>query len=147
MFSDSRHCNSWNKKHAGNVAGSVRPNGRRKVFFGKKHISCYRIIYEMVKGSIGKGLFIDHINGNPLDDRVENLRIATRAQNMMNMRPQNKKSTPLKGVTKRAEGKWYAYIRVNNRSVYLGTFTTDKEAHCAYCEAAKKHFGEFARTE
>jgi hypothetical protein len=86
---------------------------------------------------------VDHRNLNKGDDRWKNLREANHSQNGANARGRG----PLpKGVT-RDRSKFVAHIRVNYRTLYLGTFNTAKAAHARYCKAAVEHFGEFARTQ
>lgn len=87
----------------------------------------------------------DHENHDTLDNRDSNLRIATRQQNAANCIRRRNNSTGFKGVSfdKRA-GKWLSVIRVARKRIYLGSFPIPEDAHAAYCEAAKKHFGEFA---
>lgn len=92
--------------------------------------------------------FVDHINGDKIDNRRQNLRSCTRAQNQMNQRPKGglrKNKLGLKGVC-RNHGRYMANITANKVQHYLGTFDTPEEAHAAYCEAAKRLHGEFART-
>lgn len=89
---------------------------------------------------------VDHINGNPFDNRISNLRLATHAQNCSNARKWKGKLLP-KGVSKQTKGdKYRARLQVGKDTIHIGTFDTPEEAHAAYCEAAKKHHGEFART-
>lgn len=90
------------------------------------------------------GKHIDHINGNGLDNRRENLRFATSSQQAMN-RPSHRGSTSrYKGVSwDSARGKWLATI--GKPSVHLGYFKNEQDAARAYNEDAVKRFGEFAR--
>jgi hypothetical protein len=90
---------------------------------------------------------VDHINGNGLDNRRENLRIATNAQNGRNSKPR-KGASKFKGIylDKRTQ-KWYAQICVNGKSKNIpgARGLTEIEAARAYNEAAIAHYGQFAR--
>jgi hypothetical protein len=122
------------------VRHSARPN-RAMVYL-------HRIILErMIGRSLTKTEFTDHINGNPLDNRRANLRLATNTENMRNRGKYRTNTSGYKGVDwRRGAGKWRAVIKVNGKQIYLGLFTTPELAHAAYCEAAKKYHGEFANT-
>jgi len=82
--------------------------------------------------------YIDHINGDKLDNRKENLG---------NRRKIKKASSVYKGVGRQPKmsPKWYARIQVNGKHLFLGYFKTEVEAALAYNKAAKDVFGEFAR--
>lgn len=87
---------------------------------------------------------VDHKNGNGLDNRRENLRVCTKAQNKMNQK--NKlpnASSKYKGVSKQ-KNFWKARITVDGQETYLGHFSSEVEAAKEYDRVAKKCFGEFA---
>jgi len=89
---------------------------------------------------------VDHINGNPLDNRRENLRICTRAQNTCNRKAVVNSKSGYKGVTKKnSSRKWIPEIRKDGKKLYLGSYNTPEEAAKAYDKAAKEIFGEFAK--
>jgi hypothetical protein len=93
-----------------------------------------------------KGFETDHINGNGLDNRKRNLRIATRNQNMANQRPQKNTSSRYKGVSwEKRRSKWQAYIETKGHKRHLGYFDNEIDAAKAYNTAASLIFGEFAR--
>lgn len=100
-----------------------------------------------------KGLDIDHINGDGLDNRRENLRIATRSQNMRNAhtKPKRTKTSQYKGVSWwkqpkiQAGGYWKAEIELPGRKRIVKYFHTEVEAARHYDQLAREHFGEHAR--
>ncbi len=91
------------------------------------------------------GQFADHINGNGLDNRRSNLRIATTSQNGANRRVGRNNTSGVKGVAwHKGSKKWQSSICVRGRMIQLGRFYDLKSAECIYKLAAFKFFGEFA---
>lgn len=110
-------------------------------------------ISEMVHRTImdaPRGSFVDHINGNKLDNRASNLRICTKSQNGMNKGVDSDfklMGSIFKGVTyskRPLNKKWRANIKVNQKQINIGYFLTEIEAAAAYNDAAKKYHKEFA---
>lgn len=92
-----------------------------------------------------KGMFVDHINGNGLDNRRSNIRICTQKENNRNMRIGKKNKSGYKGVSWATDAqKWRAFIYVEGKNINLGRFSDKEAAAGAYNEAAKKYHGEFA---
>ena len=106
-------------------------------------IALSREIWAWHNGPIAKGLEIDHINGDVLDNRLENLRPCTRSQNGCNKHKRKQTTSKFKGARKVGE-KWLGVILHKNESYHLGTFSTELEAARAYDRKAKELFGEFA---
>lgn len=88
-------------------------------------------------------MFVDHINGNTLDNRKQNLRICTPQENSWN-KGKTRGSTMPTGVRKTESGKFEARIMVNRKNMSLGTYGTLSEAVDARRKAEIKYFGEFA---
>lgn len=94
------------------------------------------------------GLEIDHKNGNGLDNRRSNLRICTESDNRKNRKLNYNNVSGYKGVYwDKKMRKWRAKIKVNRRTIHLGSFTTPESASLAYSHAANALFGKFVRTE
>ena len=87
-----------------------------------------------------------HINGLKDDNRIENLREATNAENMRNRGKQTNNTSGLKGISfHKRDKKFYAVCRVNGKLHFLGYYPTAEEAHAVYVAFATEHHGEFAR--
>lgn len=141
----------WRVRHekAFNMSGKHAGTKSRKsivLSINNKTYAAHRLAWVYVHGDVlTQDMQVDHINNNPHDNRIVNLRIATHAQNCSNARKWTKKSLP-KGVSLQPKsGRYRVRIQVEKRGVYLGTYDTPEEAHEVYCEAAKKYHGEFAR--
>jgi hypothetical protein len=91
------------------------------------------------------GLEVDHKNGHRLDNRINNLRIATKSQNRQNVGLSTTNTSGFKGVHfHKHNRRWVAYIGKRPR-VYLGSFSSAEEAAAVYDVAAKKRFGKFSK--
>jgi hypothetical protein len=126
---------------AGKEAGAVCQNGRLYIQIDGKKTLAHRIVWAMHHGDCPE--FLDHIDGNPLNNRIENLRPATKSQNAMNRKVKSDNQLGVKGVSKR-HNKFAAYIYVKGKSVFLGMHSTLEQAGNVYKTASMKHFGEFA---
>jgi hypothetical protein len=87
----------------------------------------------------------DHIDGNPLNNTRENLRICEQGQNCMNVGNLKNNTSGYKGVSKTANGKWRAYISLHRKQIHLGNHNDIKDAIKARQEAEEKYFSEFRR--
>jgi hypothetical protein len=92
---------------------------------------------------VPKGLCVDHINGNTLDNRRANLRICTREQNNK-ARHKILGAVPYKGVTLTPKGRYRAHVSINRKLVQLGTYDKAEDAAFVYNEVAKDVYGDYA---
>jgi HNH endonuclease/AP2 domain len=94
------------------------------------------------------GVQVDHVDGDGLNNRRSNIRLATQQQNAWNRGPQSINTSGFKGVSwDKRRSKWIATIAFDGRTIALGAFTDKLDAAKAYRDAAPKYHGEFARTE
>ena len=133
-----------NRRMAGRLAGSITKGSVRVNCEGKTY-GAHRIIWLLAYGT-WPTLSIDHINGNPADNRLSNLREATHSENVWNSRRRSSNSSGYKGVSfDKSSGKWQARIMRNYFRVHIGLFDSPQLAYEAYCAAANAMHGEFAR--
>lgn len=106
----------------------------------------HRAVLERVLGRpLVRGESVDHIDGDGLNNRRANLRVATQSQNAANARRRVNSDAPYPGVRQRRHDRWSARIRVRGRELYLGTYATLAEAVAVRQRAAIAYFGEYAR--
>lgn len=132
-----------NRAKAGTEAGSIDGKGYRRVRVDGVTYRYHRVIWLMHTG-VWPELDIDHINRNLLDNRISNLRLATKSQNQVN-RPGWSKSGMPKGVYRHGK-RFVAQAWKGGRKHHLGTYDTPEQAHAAYLRFARATFGEFARS-
>ena len=130
--------------NAGDKAGCVRSGGYICIQYNGKVYRAHRLAYLYMTGEWPKEL-LDHANNIKTDNRWCNLRPATRSENNRNCKVYKNNKSGLKGVRSAKDGKFDARIAVNKKQRHLGRFNTAQEAHEAYCEAANRLHGDFAR--
>lgn len=132
---------------AGREAGTPGPDGYKRVGFQRRGHLVHRLIWAMHNdGDVPE--YLDHINGVKDDNRLENLRPATKSENGMNRTKQRNNATGYKGVCfDTSKGRFLATIKRRGEQHRLGHHKTAEAAHAAYVKAAEDLHGQFARTE
>ena len=132
-------------KRQGKRAGCADGRGYLRIEIDGRHYRGHRLAWLHVFGKWPDG-DLDHANGDRADNRISNLRSATRSQNAANMRRRRINTSGLKGVSFH-RGKWQARITKHGKARHLGSFPTAAHAHAAYCAAAREVHGAFWRAE
>ena len=126
----------------GTYAGT-KVKGYIAIRVGLRRYYAHRLAWLYVKG-VWPVSQIDHINRNKSDNRIANLRQATASQNQGNRTAPCNNKSGIRGVRfDKARDKWYADIRKNGRTQFLGRYDTAEEATAVYSRAAQEQFGEF----
>ena len=113
------------------------PNGAGKQKFITMHSSIMKT---------PKGMEIDHIDGDGLNNQKSNLRICTHSENIKNRTKSKNNKSGFKGVCwNKEKKKWKVYISSNKKLFHLGYFLDKEEAYKAYCDACLKYHGEFSK--
>ena len=146
-FATRKSCRTWNTRFAKKPAGHVRPNGGYVlVRLGRSLLRAHRIIWEMTNGPIPNGIHIDHINGCTWDNRICNLRMATRSQNLCNSKIPVNNKTGHKGVCM-AGNRYIAQLQCGGIKVFSKGFDNIEDAIRARKEAEQIYQGQYARAK
>ena len=127
---------------AGNRAGYVDNNGYRKLSIENKRYQEHRIIFLMHHGYLPDT--IDHIDGNPSNNLIENLREVTQQQNCYNSAIQKRNTSGFRGVSwSKTYSKWQSYVNFNKKRKFLGYFEDLEFAAFVADEARRLYHGSF----
>lgn len=137
----------------GKPAGSYDVKGYVVIAIDTKTRKAHRLAWLYIYGDFPQGTrpFIDHINGNPADNRLVNLRVSSGVENSRNRFKTSTNETGFKGVSwdrnNRGNKKFKAQIRnpVTGRNENLGRYLTPEEASLAYENKSKEYYGDFYR--
>lgn len=121
---------------AGAIAGRHRADGYRIIGYDRQRYYAHRLAFLWMTGRMPK--YVDHIDGDPSNNRWSNLREATHKANMQNLKGAKRHSqTGVLGVIRRGK-RFRAYINVDRKQSWLGTFDTVEEAGAAHLEAKRR---------
>lgn len=117
------------KNPVGSKLGFLSERGYKRCKIFRKSYMVHRLIWQFHHGEIPDGKIIDHIDGNPSNNFIENLRLATYSQNRMNSVLLKTNTSGVCGVSfKKKRNKWTAQITVNGKYISLGEFTNKIDA-------------------
>ena len=136
---------NFNNQFANQPAGSKGDGGYMEVKINSSGYPIARIIWAMHTGQ-SEFSHVDHIDGNPTNNQILNLRLASFAENARNRTHKSNNSSGVRGVTWHTPSrKWWARITLNDKTHSLGLYRTIDEAAVVVYEAKQRMFGEFAR--
>lgn len=139
MFSSEHHANKWNGRFAGKEAKKAHGGGYLQICVLFTNYLAHRLAWFYIYGEWPAE--IDHINGDRKDNRLVNLRAASRKVNSRNLKQNVRNTSGFRGVRyKKAANRWVAYIGVNGKFKHVGSFETMREAVAARFRA-EKQFG------
>lgn len=128
---------------AGTVAGAKHSQGYVQVGVDGVNTYAHKIVFAMVNG-FWPELDIDHIDGNRSNNRPSNLRLATRRENLTNMRNGRPNKTGYRGVCRHINGLFNARMKIGAKVMSLGYYKTSREAAEVYVLESLEHHGEFS---
>lgn len=128
----------WSNK--GKPAGDIGNNGYIRISICGKRFLLHRLVWTYHNGDIPDGLVVDHLDRNPLNNQIENLRVATTSQNVRNKGLFKTNTSGYTGVHKNNNcSTWYANIWDQNKLIYLGSFPDFEGAKAARQQAELKY--------
>lgn len=140
----AKNSGAFNTNFAGKIAGNNNSGYWQIEIFGKAY-KAHRLAWLYAHGEWPK-FELDHENLNKIDNRIKNLRPATRSQNEMNKKVRSDSRSGQKGVwLHKRLGRWTSQIVLNGKRRHLGLFDSIEDAAAAYRKAAEETFGEYAR--
>lgn len=132
-------------RNRGWTAGTLHWTGYRVYKLAGKMVLAHRLAWLLSHGE-WPAQQVDHADGDKANNKIGNLRLATSSQNTHNAAKYHRGYSRFKGVSQfKRNGRWVAGIKVDGKSIYLGMFDTEEDAHAAYVQAAEDHYKEFAR--
>ena len=143
--SSSKMTKYWNTRYANKTAGCLTPNGYIIICIDRNDYLAHRLAFLWVKNLWPK-YQIDHIDGNPSNNKWSNLRQATSSQNQFNCKLYENNKTGFKGVHLDTRSKTYhAQISAYGKRIRIGGFATPNEAHLTLVQIRKNLHKEYGR--
>lgn len=146
QFVNPSVCLGWNKRYAGTVAGCNRIiNGQDKgIWIGikGKFFAAHNIAWTITNGAVPSGYLVDHIDRVPSNNKIENLRLASVAENGRN---RSVGVGLFQGVSMDKQKRhWVARIMIDGRAIWIGTYPTRGMAALARAKATMRYHGRFS---
>ena len=128
-------------EYLNDISWHLSSTGYAHTTVSRRHFSMHKMIMRADRIQL-----VDHINGDPLDNRKVNLRLATHTENMCNRKMDKRNKSGYRGVCwNKKDKKFKVTIQHNNCQIHLGMYSDILEAAQSYNKAAIKYHGEFAR--
>jgi len=135
-ISEGKIAGCWSKYKTGEVRLKIKVLG--------KMYNANRIAYAFTHGPIPPGMVVDHADRDTMNNKISNLRLATKSENAFNRVKQKNNTSGFKGVSRNRD-RWRAIISENGNFHHIGTFDTPELAHQAYAKAQVKYHGSFSK--
>lgn len=137
---------TFDKQFAGKKAGHINKDGKLAIGFNQYGLFLANTVtWVYHNGEIPEGYDVDHKDNDKLNNKIENLRLATRSQNLYNTRIRSDNLSGIKGVSFNPNNNnWRARLYVDKTKIEVGSFETKELAAQAIAEAREKYHGEFA---
>lgn len=127
-------------------AGTIDDKGYTRIVIDGSAYRLNRLIFIYHKGNISDNYIIDHKDGNPRNNVIDNLQQITHNNNLIKKNMKSPNTSGYRGVYwNKNMSKWYSQLKVNNKRIHIGFFNEVEEAALAYDKAAMKYHGEFAQ--
>lgn len=133
--------------HVGDLAGRINNAGHLGISFNGVRYQAHRLAWGFTYGEVPEDMEIDHKDEDKLNNRISNLRLATKKQNSCNRGAPSNNTSGLKGVAfHKAANKWEAYVNHLGVKYYLGLFETPEEAGAVAAKRRDELHGEYSKS-
>lgn len=131
---------------AGDEIGWLDGDGYRRTKLEGKTLFLHVVAWELMNGPVPQGMEVDHRDGNPANNAISNLRLATKGQNMHNSRIRKTNTTGFKGVNwNKSSGKFQVQLMLDRKKIHGGYFESAEEANVVAMQLRAAAHGEFCR--